>query len=108
MKLCQKILSILVMVTVFAGPAIAADYNWSIQTSGAAGDNVTAFLEQYAKWVAEDSNGRIQISIMPADSVVKYTETLDAVGANILQGDVTDPSYFAGKDPAYSLIGNMV
>lgn len=108
MDTLKKILLVTVMLTVFAGTAFAADYNWAIQTSGAAGDDVTRFLNQYAKWVAEDSNGRIQISIMPADSVVKYTETLDAVGANIIQGDVTDPSYFAGKDPAFSLIGNMV
>ena len=108
MNVWQKVLSFLLMLTVFAGTAFAADFNWAIQTSGAAGDDVTRFLNQYAKWVAEDTNGRIQISIMPADSVVKYTETLDAVGANIIQGDVTDPSYFAGKDPAFSLIGNMV
>ncbi len=108
MQMFQKLLTMLVMLTVFAGSAFAAEYNWAIQTSGAAGDDVTRFLNQYAKWVSEDTNGRIQISIMPADSVVKYTETLDAVGANIIQGDVTDPSYFAGKDPAFSLIGNMV
>lgn len=108
MKNWPKILSIMLMFTVFAGPAIAADYNWTFQTSGAAGDDVYRFLQTWSKWVAEDSNGRIQVSVLPADAVVKYTETLDAVGANIIQGDFTDPSYFAGKDPAFSLIGNMV
>jgi TRAP-type C4-dicarboxylate transport system substrate-binding protein len=108
MKFCGKLIAILAMVTMLVGTSFAAEFNWSIQTSGAAGDDVTRFLEQYAQWVKEDTNGRIEISIMPADSIVKYTETLDAVGANILQGDVTDPSYFAGKDPAFSLIGNMV
>ena len=108
MKIWLKILAVVSMVALLTSTAIAADYNWSIQTSGAAGDDVTRFLNEYAQWVAEDSKGRIQISIMPADSIVKYTETLDAVGANIIQGDVTDPSYFAGKDPAFSLIGNMV
>lgn len=108
MKFGKKCLAVLAIFAMFSGSVFAADYNWAIQTSGAAGDDVTRFLNQYAKWVAEDTNGRINISIMPADSVVKYTETLDAVGANILQGDVTDPSYFAGKDPAFSLIGNMV
>ena len=37
--------------------------------------------------IKEDTSGRIDISIMPADSVVKYTETLDAVGANIIPDD---------------------
>lgn len=108
MKILQKVVTLIAMMAMLASTAIAAEYKWSIQTSGAAGDDVTRFLEMYAGWVKEDTNGRIEISIMPADSIVKYTETLDAVGANIIQGDSTDPSYFAGKDPAFSLIGNMV
>jgi len=108
MKIWQKILAMIAMVAMLAGTSFAAEYNWTLQTSGAAGDDVTRFLEQFAKWVKEDTGGRIDISIMPADSVVKYTETLDAIGANIIQMESTDPSYFAGKDPAFSLIGNMV
>jgi len=108
MKIFRQILTTITLVALLAGTSIAADYNWTIQTSGAAGDDVTRFLEQYAQWVKEDTNGRIDISIMPADSIVKYNETLDAVGMNIIQGESTDPSYFAGKDPAFSLIGNMV
>lgn len=108
MKLARKILTVLIMFAMLSGTAFAAEYNWTLQTSGAAGDDVTRFLEQFSKWVKEDTGGRIDISIMPADSVVKYTETLDAVGANIIQMESTDPSYFAGKDPAFSLIGNMV
>ena len=108
MKIGKKLLAVLAMVTMLAGTSFAAEYNWTLQTSGAAGDDVTRFLEQFAQWVKEDTNGRIEIAIMPADSVVKYTETLDAVGANIIQMESTDPSYFAGKDPAFSLIGNMV
>ncbi|PLX90511.1 MAG: C4-dicarboxylate ABC transporter substrate-binding protein [Desulfuromonas sp.] len=108
MNMLKKMLAAITMLTLMSGTAVAADYNWTLQTSGAAGDDVTRFLEQFAKWVKEDTGGRIDISIMPADSVVKYTETLDAVGANIIQMESTDPSYFAGKDPAFSLIGNMV
>lgn len=108
MKMLKMFLAAITMLTLMSGTAVAAEYNWTLQTSGAAGDDVTRFLEEFSKWVKEDTNGRIDISIMPADSVVKYTETLDAVGANIIQMDSTDPSYFAGKDPAFSLIGNMV
>ena len=108
MKMWQKFLTTLAMVVVFAGTSVAADYTWTFQTSGAAGDDVYRFLQEWAGWVKEDSKGRINIQVLPADAVVKYTETLDAVGANIIQGDFTDPSYFAGKDPAFSLIGNMV
>lgn len=108
MKIWKKLLTVVSMLALLTSTAVAAEYNWTLQTSGAAGDDVTRFLEEFAKWVKEDTSGRIDISIMPADSVVKYTETLDAVGANIIQMDSTDPSYFAGKDPAFSLVGNMV
>lgn len=108
MKIWQKLLTVVSMLALLTSTAVAAEYNWTLQTSGAAGDDVTRFLEEFSKWVKQDTNGRIDISIMPADAVVKYTETLDAVGANIIQMDSTDPSYFAGKDPAFSLIGNMV
>ena len=108
MKTWWKISTVLVLLAAFAGTAVAADYNWTFQSSGAAGDDVFALEQAWAKEIAEESKGRIQVTMLPADSVVKYTETLDAVGANIIQGDFTDPSYFAGKDPAFSLIGNMV
>lgn len=108
MRVWQKFLAMVALVAMFAGTSFAADYNWTFQTSGAAGDDVYRFLQTWAGWVADESDGRIEIQVLPADAVVKYTETLDAVGANIIQGDFTDPSYFAGKDPAFSLIGNMV
>jgi len=108
MKMWQKLFTILMMLAMFVGTSCAAEYKWTFQTSGAAGDDVYRFLQTWAGWVAEDSNGRIEVQVLPADAVVKYSETLDAVGANIIQGDFTDPSYFAGKDPAFSLIGNMV
>ena len=99
MKTWRTFLAILTMSAMFAGTAFAAEYNWTFQTSGAAGDDVYRFQQSWAEWVLKDSGGRIQITVLPADAVVKYTETLDAVGANIIQGDLTDPSYFAGKDP---------
>ena len=108
MRFLRKMLTLLVVFFVLAGTSIAAEYNWTFQTSGAAGDDVYRFLQTWAGWVAEESAGRIDVQVLPADAVVQYTETLDAVGANIIQGDFTDPSYFAGKDPAFSLIGNMV
>ena len=108
MKAWQKILTVLVLLAVFTGTAFAAEFNWTFQSSGAAGDDVFGLETTWAKEIAEESKGRIQVTMLPADSVVKYTETLDAVGANIIQGDFTDPSYFAGKDPAFSLVGNMV
>jgi len=64
--------------------------------------------ENYGKWLSEMSDGQIKLSVAPTGSVVQYNETLDAVSSGILQGEFTDPSYFAGHDPAFGLIGNTV
>ena len=108
MKRWQKMFVTLSASLMLAGTSIAAEYNWVFQTSAAAGDAHYEWQQEWTQWLAEESDGRISAQVLPADAVVKYTETLDAVGANIIQGDLTDPSYFSGKDPAFSLIGNMV
>jgi len=108
MKIFVKMLMLASMMMLLAGTVMAAEYNWTFQSSAQAGDDAYRFEQVWAKWLEKDSNGRIKVEVLPTNSVVQYTETLDAVGSNIIQGEFTDPSYFAGKDPAFSLIGNMV
>jgi len=91
-----------------AGAAAAADYNWTFQTSETAGEPGFVNKQKWAEDVAKLSGGRIEIEILPIGSVVPHTDTLDAVGAGILQGHLTDPSYFSGKDPAFAMMGNLV
>jgi hypothetical protein len=64
--------------------------------------------QAWAEHVGELSGGRIKVEMLPVGSIVEYSETLDAVGAGILSGHITDSSYFTGKDPAFALIGNPV
>ena len=90
------------------GPALAADYNWTFQTSETAGEPGFVNKQKWAEEVGKLSGGRIEIEILPIGSVVPHTDTLDAVGAGILQGHLTDPSYFSGKDPAFAMMGNLV
>jgi len=93
---------------IFANSAMAADYEWTFQSSAQAGDNFFPIEEEWAKRVNVMSNGRIDIKIVPVGTVVAHNETLDAVGSGILQGHMTDPSYFSGKDPAFAMLGNLV
>ena len=88
--------------------ADAADYEWTFQTSAQAGDNFFKIEKAWADNVEAMSGGRIAIEILPVGSVVAHNETLDAVGSGILQGHITDPSYFSGKDPAFAMLGNLV
>lgn len=100
--------AIAVSALVLSGAAFAADYNWTFQTSETAGEPGFINKQKWAESVKEMSGGRIEIEILPIGSVVPHTDTLDAVGSGILQGHLTDPSYFAGKDPAFAMMGNLV
>jgi len=96
-------------VAVATGPAAqAAEYEWTFQTSAQAGDNFFKIEQAWADRVETMSDGRISIEILPVGAVVAHNETLTAVGSGILQGHMTDPSYFAGKDPAFAMLGNLV
>ena len=106
MTIRKSLLAIAVAAT--SASAFAADYEWTFQTSAQAGDNFFSIEEDWAERVEAMSNGRIDINIVPVGTVVAHNETLDAVGAGILQGHITDPSYFSGKDPAFAMLGNLV
>jgi len=92
----------------FAGTALAQEYQWTFQTSAQAGDNFFPIQEEWAERVGAMSGGRIEITVVPVGTIVAHNETLDAVGSGILQGHITDPSYFSGKDPAFAMLGNLV
>ncbi|MCL6417388.1 TRAP transporter substrate-binding protein [Aestuariirhabdus sp. Z084] len=88
--------------------AQAADYNWTFQTSENAGEPQFEIKKQWAENVKLMSGGKIEIEILPVNAVVKANQTLDAVSSGILQGHLTDPSYFSGRDPAFGMLGNLV
>ena len=94
--------------SLMASTALAQEYQWTFQTSAQAGDNFFPIEEAWADRVKELSDGRIEITVVPVGTVVAHNETLDAVGAGILQGHITDPSYFSGKDPAFAMLGTLV
>lgn len=93
-----------------ATPAAQAQtkYNWTFQTSETAGEPQFKIKQAWAKNVEAMSGGRIRIEILPTGAVVPHNQTLDAVASGILQGHLTDPSYFSGKNPAFGMIGNLV
>jgi TRAP-type mannitol/chloroaromatic compound transport system substrate-binding protein len=90
------------------GQAAAAEYEWTFQTSETAGEPQFEIKKQWADNINEMSGDRINIEILPTGAVVPHNQTLDAVGSGILQGHLTDPSYFSGLNPAFSMLGNLV
>lgn len=83
-------------------------YDLQFQSSDNSGTTAFQIQQDWAEKVGEMSDGRISIEMVPVGSIVEYNETLDAVGSGILDGHITDSSYFTGKDPAFALIGNPV
>jgi TRAP-type C4-dicarboxylate transport system substrate-binding protein len=83
-------------------------YELKFQSSDNAGTAAFEVQQAWAEHLGEVSDGRIKVEMLPVGSIVEYNETLDAVGAGILSGHITDSSYFTGKDPAFALIGNPV
>lgn len=92
----------------FASTANAQEYTFRFQSSDPAGNPNFEYQKGWTELVAERTGGRVSIELLPVGSVVEYNETLDAVAAGILDGQICDSSYWAGKDPAFGLISNPV
>ncbi|RAR62881.1 MULTISPECIES: TRAP transporter substrate-binding protein [Halomonadaceae] len=90
------------------GTAQAAEYDWKFQASETSGEPSFKIKQAWADKVETMTDGQVHIEIMPINSIVGPTETLQAVSSGILQGHMTDPSYFSGQDPAFGMMGNLV
>lgn len=92
----------------FSGGAWAAELTLKFQSSDPAGNPNFELQTAWANSIDERTGGKVAIELLPVDSIVAYNETQDAIAAGILDGHITDVSYFAGRDPAFGLIGNPV
>ncbi|OMH25810.1 TRAP transporter substrate-binding protein [Motiliproteus sp. MSK22-1] len=88
--------------------SMAADFTLKFQSSDNSGNPNYVIQQEWAERVKEITGGRISVEMLPVGSIVKHSETLEAVGAGIIDGHVTATSYFSGKDPAFGLLGNTV
>lgn len=102
-----KVLAAAVMLTV-SGSSLAADYNWTFQSSDQPGDFAFQYQQKWTDRVKELTGGKIEITLVGSGAVVEANQTLDSISLNIIQGDMTDPSYFTGKNPAFALFGNLI
>lgn len=68
----------------------------------------TLAFEAMAERLREETEGAIDITVLPGGAVVGITETLGALEAGLLDGQYTAPSYFAGRDPAMGVLGDTL
>ncbi|PRY20983.1 TRAP-type mannitol/chloroaromatic compound transport system substrate-binding protein [Aliiruegeria haliotis] len=91
-----------------ASSAMAQDFALKFQSSDPAGNANFILQQEWTKMVADKTGGQVTVELLPVGSIVAHNETQDAIAAGIIDGHITDTSYFAGKDPAFGLIANPV
>ena len=83
--------------------------NIKVQASSKAGDWAHKFMtEKYAPRLKAMTGGSLSLTVLPTKAVVPHRETIDAVANGILDGDLNAISYFAGRDPAFAIIGDLI
>ncbi|WP_430472962.1 TRAP transporter substrate-binding protein [Thalassospira lucentensis] len=96
------------LIAVAPFSANAQEFTLKMQSSDSAGVPNFELEQDWAKRVGVMTGGRVEVEILPVNSIVEHAETQDAIAAGILDGHITDTSYFTGKDPAFGLIANPV
>ncbi len=86
----------------------ADEFKLVFQSSDPAGSPNFMLQKSWADNLKKKSKNRIQVNLLPVGSAIAYNKTLDAVGVGVLDGHITDTSYFASQDPAFGLIANPV
>lgn len=107
MKFVKMISTTALGLGIMAGAAAAQEV-WRIQSHLPTGHVV---YQNESDWIDELNamlGGRLTLELLPGGSVVPANETIDAVGAGIIQGDITSPAYFAGRDPAFAMLADLV
>jgi len=96
-------------VAALATAASAADKTLKIQTSSNASHASLAYLnEEWVPKLETMTGGSLGVELLPIDAVVPRRETAEAISVGILDGDLTSINYFAGVDPAFALMGDLI
>lgn len=102
-------ISAILATCLISGASVSAqDFKLTFQSVDPAGNPNFGIQQKWTERVEAMSGGRLTIELLPVGAVVDYNETQDAVGSGILDGHITDVSYFAGKDPAFGLVANPI
>ncbi|WP_036183142.1 TRAP transporter substrate-binding protein DctP [Marinobacterium lacunae] len=85
-----------------------AEEVWKIQSHLPTGHIVFQAEQSWVNNVNEMLGGRLRLELLPGGSVVPPNETIDAIGYGIIDGDITSPAYFAGRDKGFAMLSDLV
>jgi TRAP-type mannitol/chloroaromatic compound transport system substrate-binding protein len=102
------IVALLVLASLAQTPAPAQPrtFVWKVQSSFPVTDYPHRSLVELAKSIEQMSGGRLKIEPLPVGAVVGFFEVLDAVNRGALDGGLTWPGLWAGKNSAAGLFGS--
>jgi TRAP-type mannitol/chloroaromatic compound transport system substrate-binding protein len=100
------VLAVLVSLTAPPVPAQPRTFVWKVQSAFPVSDYPHRSLLELAKSVEQMSGGRLKFEALPVGSVVGFFEVLDAVNRGTLDGGLTWPGLWAGKNSAAGLFGS--
>ena len=80
-----------------------------IQSAATAGSWADGFYQEWVgKYNAMTGEDGTKIEILTFQSVVPYKEVMQATANGIIGGDMNAVSYYAGMDPVFGLIGDLI
>ena len=95
-------------VAALAAPAIVSakdTYKWRFQSTWPVKFLYHEFAVDWTRIVQDLSGGRIQIQMLPANSIVPGLQVIDAVHKGVLDGAHAIPGFWFGKNTAFGLYG---
>jgi len=99
-------LTLLVTLTAPPAPAQPKTFVWKVQSAFPITDYPHRSLVELARSVDQMSGGRLKFETLPVGAVVGFFEVLDAVNRGALDGGLTWPGLWAGKNSAAGLFGS--
>lgn len=95
-------------VMALAAPSIARAQTIALRIQGflpSASPTHRAF-EKFAADLDSKSGGRLKVQALPVGAAVAPGETLNAIAAGVLDGHYSSSSFFAARDPGFTVFGD--
>src|SRR4030066_2289305 len=101
-----NIIAVFAAMAIFAAPAFTQTIKWRLVSVWPAYSAIFQSQTRLAKSIYELSGGRLQISVHPAGELVSSVAVFDTVSKGAAEMGVDYPSYWAGKNSAFDLLGS--
>lgn len=108
MKSSLKALGAAALAMTFCGTASAATSTITIATTTTAESTTGELIKAFEQNLRDMSGGDIDVTIYYSGSLVKPSETFDAVANGVATCDMTNGSYQTGKNPAFQFVADVM